>query len=227
MPVRRKLSSVTLVAVDTLDSNRASRVLTYCSRFVEFADAILFASQYPTIEYSHGVTIIADLDYAGVQQWELTQLHWMLSTPFCLNVQHDGWILNPELWMDEFLEYDYIGAPWPRQWGTARVGNSGFSLRSKRFCQATAAVASSYSNEGYDVFACRVMESRFKQRGIRYAPLELAALFSWEFDCDDLIAGPTTAFGFHGWNSGRCSQQYERMLHEELDCRAWVASEWR
>lgn len=34
--------------------------------------------------------------------------------------------------VDEFLKYDYIGAPWPHLGN--RVGNGGFSLRSKDFC---------------------------------------------------------------------------------------------
>lgn len=34
--------------------------------------------------------------------------------------------------VNEFIEYDYIGAPWPHQQN--KVGNGGFSLRSKEFC---------------------------------------------------------------------------------------------
>ena len=26
----------------------------------------------------------------------------------------DGHIVNPHLWTNEFLKYDYIGAPWPK-----------------------------------------------------------------------------------------------------------------
>jgi hypothetical protein len=34
--------------------------------------------------------------------------------------------------VDEFLNYDYVGAPWPHR--RNEVGNGGFSLRSKAFC---------------------------------------------------------------------------------------------
>lgn len=35
-----------------------------------------------------------------------------IETPHVLVVQYDGFILNPDAWTDEFLEYDYVGAPW-------------------------------------------------------------------------------------------------------------------
>ena len=56
---------------------------------------------------------------------------------------YDGFVVHPECWRDEFLNYDYIGSPWPLpKPGTkhcyhdihgnlCRVGNS-VSIRSKR-----------------------------------------------------------------------------------------------
>lgn len=37
--------------------------------------------------------------------------------------------------VDEFLSFDYVGAPWPHR--RNQVGNGGFSLRSKAFCLRT------------------------------------------------------------------------------------------
>ena len=34
----------------------------------------------------------------------------MLITDFVLTIQHDGFILNPDAWRDDFFDYDYIGA---------------------------------------------------------------------------------------------------------------------
>lgn len=36
-----------------------------------------------------------------------------IETDFVMLVHYDGFIVHPELWRDEFLDYDYIGAPWP------------------------------------------------------------------------------------------------------------------
>ena len=35
-----------------------------------------------------------------------------LETTHCLIVQPDSFVVNYELWKNEFLKYDYIGAPW-------------------------------------------------------------------------------------------------------------------
>jgi len=58
----------------------------------------------------------------------------------CLLVQPDGFVINPDKWDNQFFEYDYIGAPWEQvphsyldPWGKPhRVGNGGFSFRSKK-----------------------------------------------------------------------------------------------
>lgn len=42
----------------------------------------------------------------------IKELNKYIETDYVLIVQYDGFILNPKAWMDEFLEYDYIGAPW-------------------------------------------------------------------------------------------------------------------
>ena len=37
----------------------------------------------------------------------------LVRTSHYLSIQADGWVLDASRWTDEFLEYDYIGAPWP------------------------------------------------------------------------------------------------------------------
>jgi hypothetical protein len=52
-------------------------------------------------------------------------------------------IVRPELWSNDFLEYDYIGAPWmysdtsyiTDEGEHVPVGNGGFCLRSKKFLE--------------------------------------------------------------------------------------------
>ena len=61
-----------------------------------------------------------------------------VETSHALVVQWDGYVVNPDAWTDAFLDVDYCGAPWP--WGDddRRVGNGGFSLRSRRLIDALA-----------------------------------------------------------------------------------------
>lgn len=82
------------------------------------------------------------------------KLHTRFNTPYVLIIQDDGYPLRPGL--DEFVgKYDFIGAPYIRDvwWKNLICGilgywvqNGGFSLRSKRICEA----AAKYWNGKYD-----------------------------------------------------------------------------
>ncbi len=56
-------------------------------------------------------------------------------TDFVINFHSDGFVQNPSAWDDDFLNYDYIGAPIYPTNSFPFVGNGGFSLRSKRLCE--------------------------------------------------------------------------------------------
>ncbi len=83
----------------------------------------------------------------GYSKFMLQDLYKFVDTKFCLVIQSDGFVINPNLWTNQFLEYDYIGAPWPNEISVYnasinkidlaknRVGNGGFSLRSKRLLE--------------------------------------------------------------------------------------------
>ena len=44
--------------------------------------------------------------------WFMLFMLWrVVHTDFALVVQDDGWVLDGKLWRDEYLNYDYIGAP--------------------------------------------------------------------------------------------------------------------
>ena len=94
-------------------------------------------------------------------------------------------------------EYDYIGAPWsegatpPDQ----RVGNGGFSIRSRRLLEALRDPELDYDpTRGEDQLICHTLRPVLEARhGIRFAPLDIAQRFSFERD------GPVhPTFGFHG-----------------------------
>lgn len=87
----------------------------------------------------------------------IKEINNFIDTEFMLIVQHDGMATKKEFWTDEFLEYDYIGAPSmlnspvitssgyyhkkynldPNKKGWYN-GNGGFSLRSKKLLKAIA-----------------------------------------------------------------------------------------
>jgi len=70
----------------------------------------------------------------------IQSLHRYIDTEHYMIVQPDGYIINPELWQDEWLQYDYIGAPWTDpvmrdRNGNPAIGNGGFCIRSKNLSE--------------------------------------------------------------------------------------------
>jgi tetratricopeptide (TPR) repeat protein len=134
--------------------------------------------------------VIPDIGSIGdYSRFMVKELADRIETDFALVVQYDGYVLNGRRWRAEFLEHDYIGAPWSR----GGVGNGGFSLRSRKLMQALRdpRIAELVPE---DVAICEtyrgLLESEY---GIRFAPVALAAQFSFE-----TLPPPGPTLGFHG-----------------------------
>jgi hypothetical protein len=139
----------------------------------------------------------------------LVDLNKYISTDFCLTIQHDGYIINPECWTDKFLESDYIGAPWPVEWGYKnRIGNGGFCLKSKKFLATSHSIFKDFNfNSGlnrsvYDIsvnedfLSCNSYYDEMIASGIKFADIEVASLFSIEHP---ILEMKQKTFGFHGY----------------------------
>ena len=120
-----------------------------------------------------------------------------------LVIQYDGYILNPAAWTNDFLNYDYIGAPWITQpWPKAfTVGNGGFSLRSKKFLEHSSKLEYCDFTIPEDVFLCRVNGQKLQDSGIKFAPFSVA----YDFSVEDLPY--KDQFGFHGKRTIMISKQ--------------------
>ncbi len=139
----------------------------------------------------------------------LKDLHLYIETSHCLVVQADGYVTNPERWNPGWLAYDYIGAPWPPNMGAGkviiplknRVGNGGFSLRSRKLLKAVAPIhlgTMRYPTHAEDMIISHLLYDYLVAQGIRFADMETAARFAIEHP--DVTLGQTleTVFGFHG-----------------------------
>ena len=139
------LNRVTLacVASEKYLSNSLT-AMQNCLYHADFASVMLFNDQYDREQYWDEIQ-----RKIGVLPWHtpymidsieayckfiVKDLVKHIDTDFVLICQHDGFILNPKAWTDDFYLYDYIGAPWWHQDHKA-VGNGGFSLRSKKLLQ--------------------------------------------------------------------------------------------
>ena len=115
-----------------------------------------------------------------------------ISETHFLIIQWDGFPLFPEFWNEDFLNYDYIGAPidgW--------VGNGGFSLRSKKLLSICRNLKihidqTNPIDQPEDQIICNKNRVLLESNGIKFAPIELAKRFSYQ-------SGPldNEIFGFH------------------------------
>jgi hypothetical protein len=145
-------------------------------------------------------------DYPGYNKYCIFDLHKHVDTEFCLITQHDSWVINPDLWDDEFLNYDYIGAPWPYSEFhfkdcngiVQRVGNGGFSLRSKKFLEVPkhTEIVWDRSSPNEDVTVSVKNRNKYEECGCKFAPFDLAIKFSHEIDLEE--NEEISSFGFHG-----------------------------
>lgn len=167
-----------------------------CQKHANFHDVILFTSK--DVDHCNGtyLHVIKTDPINSIQEYcrfIVKELHKYIYSDFVLICQHDGYILNPNAWTDDFYMYDYIGAPW---WHESRsVGNGGFSLRSKKFLEIGSELElATYHPE--DDILCRQQWSYMISRGIMYAPESVAKNFSIEY-CGKYGRKWTGEFGFH------------------------------
>jgi hypothetical protein len=190
-----ELPEITLCAMDGVNWRMAARSLEISMRGARFADTICFSLERAAQPCSFRTIQIEELkDISAYSPFLMKQMHAHIRTPFALVTQWDGYVIHPEAWRPEFMDYDYIGARW--HWHPKhRVGNGGFSLRSKKLLDALQHPEFRLI-EGIneDDLTCRIYRDELeKNHGIRFAPDNVADQFSYE--CSQ-VRSPT--FGFHG-----------------------------
>lgn len=191
------LSDVTLCCVDTQLPEHAARAMHTCLHQAQFGDAILFTDLKRAPAQLDGRIRCVDASHIrsieAYSQFLLTGLADHISTSHVLIVQWDGYIIHPEQWRPGFLAFDYIGAPWPQFEPAHRVGNGGFSLRSRKLLEALAKLAPTAS-KAEDMLICHDLRPTLERDfGIRFADETTAHAFATERSGDI-----TKSFGFHG-----------------------------
>jgi hypothetical protein len=176
----------------------ALRALEKSQRGIRFARTILLTHGIPAdVRVPPTVDIIPTApitSHKAYSQIVLKQLYPHVATSHALVIQWDGYVVNPELWDDDFLNCDYIGAPW----SDGSVGNGGFSLRSRRLLHALQDPGFTDVSEAEDVAICGMYRARLiSEFDIAFADTALARRFSFEMDVAPIFAGART-FGFHG-----------------------------
>jgi len=192
------LSNVTLVCIDDLAPDRAHELLIDLNKSIYFKSSKLFCSEFSSKFSVRTPPIKSGKQYS---EFVIKELYKYLNTDFCMVVQTDGFFVNPDAWTDDFLNYDYIGAPWP----DGGVGNGGFSIRSKSLLEFVSKHPFSsdpefingkglHPEDGRICSDYRWGEKGLRAAGYTDAPTEIAQRFSIEGQTE--ITNET--FGFHG-----------------------------
>ncbi len=186
-----KLDNITLIAISGIDyqaKENAEAIKKSCEG-IEFGE----------VKYIQ-VGSIKDID-----SWNYAVIYDLpnyIKTEFCLFIHGDGYIINPDLWNPIWLEYDFIGAPWPLPSDAysyrdeigrlVRVGNS-VGLRSKKLLDLVATRPKEwfweqkrrYGNCNEDGFITCHNRKWLENQGCKFAPLEVAIHFSKEHTIEE------------------------------------------
>lgn len=175
------LPDVTLIAIDCAAHSLTFRAIEDTLRQLEPANAIIWSDRAEAVpsgaKWVRCEPLRSLREVAIVLWWYVPRL---VTTTHFLLVQWDGWVLDAGRWSPEFLEYDYVGAPWWFNDGL-NVGNGGFSLRSVRLGRYLAANRHVFPILGEpEDSLCRRYRPALERRGFRWAPDPLAARFAFE-----------------------------------------------
>lgn len=151
---------------------------------------------------------IVDKNIKDIDTWNhavIYKLPRYIQTSHCMFIHNDGYIINPHLWNNEWVELDFIGAPFPlptdsysyrdEEGEIQRVGNS-VSLRSKNLLDliATREWKYYYGNCHEDGFITCHNRKWLESQGCKFATLEQAIHFSKEHEIPENVGLETFAF---------------------------------
>lgn len=182
--------------IETREHAMARLAVADCLRHVKFGDVLIFTDKPDVFRDQGRIEIVPDWpDKVGWSRhnWQGVAPH--VTTSHALGIQWDSWVVDPEMWRDQFLDYDYVGAPWWYKDGM-NVGNGGFCLRSTKLMRFLRKHRDRFPcvNALDDDLLCRKYRPAIQEQGFVWAPEHVALDFA--FECTRPIAD-SKHFGFH------------------------------
>lgn len=212
------LSNIELIALNCINPEDSVKALLYSSKNIKFGAIKLFSHYKPAnlpdqIQWIQ----IPKLTYQGASWFSIEESYKHCNLDYWLSIHDDGFVINPHLWDNKFLEYDWVGAPWPPEYEWLytenrpgnRVGNGGFVLKSKKLLK-TVSQTIKYRGGSDDVMICNDFYHTLFKKGIKYAPVEIAMKFSLENPIPECDFNLNNTFGFHG--KGHKGTQFQEKL---------------
>jgi hypothetical protein len=206
------LENVTLIALTSVRLPETINALEHSCRGIKFG-AVKLASDIKPDYLPENITHEFTEKSSNIDEWNYNIIYNLpkhVETDYCILIHDNGFIVNPESWKDEFLEYDYIGAPWPLpndnfsyrdiNGNLIRQGNS-VSLRSKKLLDVPNNLNlewkafHGYTNE--DGFICVNYRHKYLEEGCKFANIDVAKYFSHETMIPEIQG--IKPFAFHNY----------------------------
>lgn len=186
MGERKPIKNTTLVCIDNKQPNGGLSAILKCLSYCSFDSVMFFTNQTSFAYVVPDVVSVKPCYVSNLKDYSkfvMSDLNDHIQTEHVLICQHDGHILNPHAWSDDWYQWDYIGAPW--WYKDNNVGNGGFSFRSKKFLEVSASLFTHLSTMGVpyypeDEVLCRTWGAYMREQGIMFAPESVASRFSLE-----------------------------------------------
>jgi hypothetical protein len=178
--MRLNLPDVTAVMIDVQCHDLARLALFDSMRDIDFGEVIVFCDADLSVPGTRWVKVPRWPTIADCCKFLWYELPDHISTDWMVLLHWDGWIVDPTCWSEDFLQYDYIGAPWCLDDGfNVGNGNALRSLRLMRFLQQNPArfPLTTYKE---DDLVSRVYRTDLERLGFKWAPETLASQFSFE-----------------------------------------------
>ncbi len=209
-----KLPNCTLIALTGIgyQSKETANALTYSMKDIEFG----------------AVKYIQLGEITGIDSWSKAAIYELpkyVETEFCLLIHENGFVVNPDQWNPDWLNYDFIGAPWPlpqddfsyrdEEGNIVRVGNS-VSIRSKKLMNliATRPWRSYFGFYNEDGFITCHNRKWLESNGCAFAPIEEAAKFSREHEIpENQNIDKPFCFHYNKFTPGR-NKEFEPLLNK-------------
>jgi hypothetical protein len=207
-----KLPNVTLIAMTSVRIPETVKALEYSCREIEFG-AVKIASDVKPDDLPDYIQHEYTEKSSNINEWNYNIIYNLskhVNTEFCILIHDNGFVVNPDSWKDEFLNYDYIGAPWPMptdnfsyrdiNGNIIRQGNS-VSLRSKKLLDIPIKLKLEwkpfygYTNE--DGFICVNYRHKYLEEGCKFADIDVAKYFSHESMIPEIQG--IKPFAFHNY----------------------------
>lgn len=219
------LPDVTLIMVETKVHDLARVALDDALARVNFGGALVYTdrpelfeypavrrvppkwteqSDYSLVKVEPAVRVIQVPDWPDklkAEAFYYMESQQAATTSHALMYQWDAGVRDVNCWTDDFLAYDYIGAPWPGkrggQWTPKpgfTVGNGGFTLMSKRLSDFLYANRERLRVQTDMDLSYRAREE-CERAGMKWAPEDVAYRFAFEHG--DNAQRYTPSFGYH------------------------------